>query len=249
MSGTTGTTGGDIVERPMRNIPIPSREEDFTADPVERFFDLSFVFAFSRLSSISCISDPPGVRRVPPALRPDLGGLVELSPGAPTPLRVTAASFEPSSCWRPPSACPWPPRWRRPSTGGRSSSPSPSRPSWRCPSRRARPSSSRTRRCNRRTSDISSSPWSASSWCSQAASPTARGRSDCGSPPSPSSRSWSSRSSTTESRSLIDSSRSRTHLRPLSHCRPTTRSTPVRSERQDRSRGRTRDRSQSHSNR
>ncbi|HSG14928.1 MAG TPA: low temperature requirement protein A, partial [Anaerolineae bacterium] len=35
--------------QPMRNIPIPSREEDFTADPAELFFDLSFVFAFSRL--------------------------------------------------------------------------------------------------------------------------------------------------------------------------------------------------------
>ena len=33
----------------MRDIPIPSREEDFTADPAELFFDLSFVFAFSRL--------------------------------------------------------------------------------------------------------------------------------------------------------------------------------------------------------
>ena len=33
----------------MRNIPIPSREEDFTADPAELFFDLSFVFAFAQL--------------------------------------------------------------------------------------------------------------------------------------------------------------------------------------------------------
>ncbi len=33
----------------MRNVPIPPREEDFTADPAELFFDLSFVFAFSRL--------------------------------------------------------------------------------------------------------------------------------------------------------------------------------------------------------
>lgn len=33
----------------MRNVPIPSREEDFTADPAELFFDLSFVFAFARL--------------------------------------------------------------------------------------------------------------------------------------------------------------------------------------------------------
>jgi low temperature requirement protein LtrA len=33
----------------MKNIPIPSLEEDFTADPAELFFDLSFVFAFSRL--------------------------------------------------------------------------------------------------------------------------------------------------------------------------------------------------------
>lgn len=33
----------------MRGIPIPPREDDFTADPVELFFDLAFVFAFSRL--------------------------------------------------------------------------------------------------------------------------------------------------------------------------------------------------------
>ncbi len=33
----------------MRNIPIPDREDDFTADQAELFFDLSFVFAFSRL--------------------------------------------------------------------------------------------------------------------------------------------------------------------------------------------------------
>ena len=38
-----------LDHQPMRNIPIPSREEDFTADPAELFFDLSFVFAFSRL--------------------------------------------------------------------------------------------------------------------------------------------------------------------------------------------------------
>ena len=28
---------------------VPDREEDFTADPVELFFDLAFVFAFSQL--------------------------------------------------------------------------------------------------------------------------------------------------------------------------------------------------------
>ncbi len=33
----------------MRGIEVPPREEDFTADPVELFFDLAFVFAFSRL--------------------------------------------------------------------------------------------------------------------------------------------------------------------------------------------------------
>jgi len=33
----------------MRGIDVPPREEDFTADPVELFFDLAFVFAFSRL--------------------------------------------------------------------------------------------------------------------------------------------------------------------------------------------------------
>lgn len=33
----------------MRGLDIPEREEDFTADPVELFFDLAFVYAFSRL--------------------------------------------------------------------------------------------------------------------------------------------------------------------------------------------------------
>ncbi len=33
----------------MKGITVPDIEEDFTADPVELFFDLAFVFAFSRL--------------------------------------------------------------------------------------------------------------------------------------------------------------------------------------------------------
>lgn len=33
----------------MKGIELPPEEEDFTADPVELFFDLAFVFAFSRL--------------------------------------------------------------------------------------------------------------------------------------------------------------------------------------------------------
>jgi low temperature requirement protein LtrA len=33
----------------MKGVLVPPREEDFTADPVELFFDLAFVFAFSRL--------------------------------------------------------------------------------------------------------------------------------------------------------------------------------------------------------
>ncbi len=33
----------------MRGLDIPERDEDFTADPVELFFDLAFVYAFSRL--------------------------------------------------------------------------------------------------------------------------------------------------------------------------------------------------------
>lgn len=33
----------------MRGVNLPPEEEDFTADPVELFFDLAFVFAFSRL--------------------------------------------------------------------------------------------------------------------------------------------------------------------------------------------------------
>ena len=35
--------------RSMRGIDIPEPTEDFTADPVELFFDLAFVFAFSQL--------------------------------------------------------------------------------------------------------------------------------------------------------------------------------------------------------
>jgi low temperature requirement protein LtrA len=33
----------------MRGIDVPERTEDFTADPVELFFDLAYVFAFSQL--------------------------------------------------------------------------------------------------------------------------------------------------------------------------------------------------------
>jgi len=35
----------------MRGIDLPERTEDFTADPVELFFDLAFVFAFAQLVS------------------------------------------------------------------------------------------------------------------------------------------------------------------------------------------------------
>ncbi len=41
----------------MRGIVVPDRTEDFTADPVELFFDLSFVFAFSQLVGL-LIDDP-----------------------------------------------------------------------------------------------------------------------------------------------------------------------------------------------
>lgn len=33
----------------MRGVVVPEAEEDFTADPVELFFDLSYVFAFTRM--------------------------------------------------------------------------------------------------------------------------------------------------------------------------------------------------------
>ena len=36
----------------MRGLLVPEQEEDFTADPVELFFDLAFVFAFSQLVGI-----------------------------------------------------------------------------------------------------------------------------------------------------------------------------------------------------
>ncbi len=33
----------------MRGLIVPDTNEDFTADPVELFFDLAYVYAFSRL--------------------------------------------------------------------------------------------------------------------------------------------------------------------------------------------------------
>lgn len=33
----------------VKDIEVPERSEDFTADPVELFFDLAYVFAFSQL--------------------------------------------------------------------------------------------------------------------------------------------------------------------------------------------------------
>ena len=33
----------------MKGVDLPPAEDDFTADPVELFFDLAFVFAFSQL--------------------------------------------------------------------------------------------------------------------------------------------------------------------------------------------------------
>lgn len=49
----------------MRGIEVPERTEDFTADPVELFFDLAFVFALSQLVGL-LIGDPtwPGVGKV-----------------------------------------------------------------------------------------------------------------------------------------------------------------------------------------
>lgn len=41
----------------MKGIEVPERTEDFTADPVELFFDLAFVFAFSQLVA-RLIHDP-----------------------------------------------------------------------------------------------------------------------------------------------------------------------------------------------
>lgn len=36
----------------MRGLELPERAEDFTADPVELFFDLTFVFAFSQIVAV-----------------------------------------------------------------------------------------------------------------------------------------------------------------------------------------------------
>ncbi len=41
----------------MRGLEVPERTEDFTADPVELFFDLAYVFAFSQLVAL-LLDDP-----------------------------------------------------------------------------------------------------------------------------------------------------------------------------------------------
>ena len=41
----------------MKGIELPPLTEDFTADPVELFFDLAYVFAFSQLVGL-LIHDP-----------------------------------------------------------------------------------------------------------------------------------------------------------------------------------------------
>ena len=41
----------------MRGLELPERTEDFTADPVELFFDLAYVFAFSQLVAL-LLDDP-----------------------------------------------------------------------------------------------------------------------------------------------------------------------------------------------
>ena len=41
----------------MKGIPLPERTEDFTADPVELFFDLAYVLAFSQL--VGLLVDSP----------------------------------------------------------------------------------------------------------------------------------------------------------------------------------------------
>lgn len=46
----------------MRGLQLPERTEDFTADPVELFFDLAFVFAFSQL--VTLLLDHPTWRGV-----------------------------------------------------------------------------------------------------------------------------------------------------------------------------------------
>jgi low temperature requirement protein LtrA len=49
----------------MRGLVVPERSEDFAADPVELFFDLAFVFAFSQLVQVLIVHpDWEGVGRV-----------------------------------------------------------------------------------------------------------------------------------------------------------------------------------------
>lgn len=46
-----------MYDADVKGIPLPTRTEDFTADPVELFFDLAYVFAFSQLVGL-LIYDP-----------------------------------------------------------------------------------------------------------------------------------------------------------------------------------------------
>ena len=41
----------------MKGLIVPDQEEDFTAAPVELFFDLAYVFAFSQIVSV-LVHDP-----------------------------------------------------------------------------------------------------------------------------------------------------------------------------------------------
>lgn len=50
--GTGGPMFAAVARVPdVKGLTVPSPTEDFTADPVELFFDLAFVFAFSQLVS------------------------------------------------------------------------------------------------------------------------------------------------------------------------------------------------------
>ncbi len=42
----------------MRGIVVPPREDDFTADPVELFFDLAYVFAFWQVGRSEARHEP-----------------------------------------------------------------------------------------------------------------------------------------------------------------------------------------------
>ena len=100
----------------MRGLELPEREEDFTADPVELFFDLAYVFAFSQLVQL-ILHDPTwnGIGQAGPAVPAHVAAVVAVhvvgERGVGQRPQHPGASFSPRPLpvcrWRHRSVPPW----------------------------------------------------------------------------------------------------------------------------------------------